>query len=327
MARFILGKVIQMLLALLATSFLVFAALYVIGEPTALFDPLIREDPERLAALKAQLGLDQPLYVQYGLFIERLLHGDLGTSWVYQEPALTLILARLPATLELVFFAILLAVLIGYPAGLMAGLREGKASGLFIERLAILGYSVPTFWIGLVLIYLFGVWFDLLPTLGRGDTIRLFDAEWSGLTPDGFKHLILPGVTLALYEIGLVTRLTVTMTRETLPKPFILFARAKGLPRTHIIRDHVVRHTATPLVTVLAVETGALIAGSVVTESVFGWPGVGKLLVESVAALDRPVIVAFILMTAVLFLILNFTADILRSLLDPTQQRGQVRAI
>ncbi|MEM8986784.1 MAG: ABC transporter permease [Pseudomonadota bacterium] len=310
-------KTLQTASALLATSFLVFIAVYLIGEPTALYDPLIREDPERLAALRERLGLNLPLHEQYLRFLANLLQGDFGESWVYQEPAVMVILERLPATLELVFIAMVLAVVLGYPLGLLAGLSRNNSYAAFIERAAIFGYSTPTFWIGLVLIYVFGVWGNILPTIGRGESITILGGEWSLVTLDGLSHLILPAVTLALYEIGYVTRMVSTMTQETTPKDFIRFARAKGLPQKRIVSNHIIKNTSIPLITIIAIETGALIAGSVITETVFGWPGIGKLLVDSVAALDRPVIVAFIMLTVCFFLILNLVADLLYTIVDP----------
>ena len=317
MIRLVAGKIAQTASALAATSLLVFIAVYLIGEPTALYDPLIREDPERLAALRERLGLNLPLHEQYIRFLTNLLQGDFGESWVYQEPAIKVILQRLPATLELVFIAMAMAVIIGYPLGLFAGLTKNRFCAALIERAAIFGYSTPTFWIGLVLIYVFGVWANALPTIGRGETISILGWNWSLFTADGLRHLILPAATLALYEIGYITRMASAMAQETKPRNFVRFARAKGLPEGRIVSNHIVKNTSIPLITIIAIETGTLIAGSVITETVFGWPGIGKLLVDSVAALDRPVIVAFIMLTAFFFLILNFIADLLYTLVDP----------
>ena len=326
MRKRIAHRLAQALVSLLAISMLVFVAVYMVGEPAALYDPLVRTDPQRLAALRAQLGLDRPLYLQYLGFLSELLRGDFGTSWVYQEPAMQVVFRRLPATLELVALAMLLALALGFPLGLIAGLRSQRWPGALIVRLSILGYSTPTFWIGLVLIYVFAVNLDWLPALGRGDTVTLLGAEWSLLTADGLRHLWLPAVTLAFYEIGYFARMTATMTQETLPLTYIQFARAKGLTERQVIRHHLLKPVSIPLVTIAAIETGTLVAGSVITETVFGWPGVGKLLVDSVAALDRPVIVAFVMVTASLFLLLNLCADLLQAWLDPTlQEQGALQ--
>ncbi len=326
MFSILLSRIGQSALTLIAISFAVFAAVFLIGEPAALYDPLVREDPARLAALRAELGLDNPLHIQYARFLADVMSGQFGQSWVYQEPAMKVILERLPATLELVGCAIAIAFCLGYPLGLISGLKKPSRLSAAIERVAVLGYSAPTFWVGLVLIYIFAVGADALPSIGRGDTIQILGVRLSVFTADGLSHLILPAVTLSLYEIGYFTRMISTMTEETKHKTFISFAHAKGLPMRRVISNHLLKAVSAPLVTIVAIETGALIAGSVITETVFAWPGVGKLLVDSVAALDRPVIVAFVILTAMAFLALNLLADIAQMLMDPTLRPKRVAA-
>ena len=329
----LISRIAQTLFVLLLTSILVFAGVYLIGEPTALYDPVTRSDPEKLEALRRELGLHLPVHAQYAVFLKNLASGDFGQSWVSQEPALKVIFARLPATLELVALAMGIAILVGYPFGLLAGLgrwrgrgegraaRRSRARAAFIERASILGYSTPTFWIGLVLIYVFAVGLGVLPSIGRGETVAFLGGEWSFPTLDGLAHLILPAITLACYEAGYIARMVATMTEETMPKDFIRFAEAKGLAFGDVARRHLLKNISIPLITIITLETGALIAGSVITESVFGWPGVGKLLVDSVAALDRPVIVAFVLLSAFFFLVLNMIADLLYMIVDPRLAR------
>ncbi|MEM6537328.1 MAG: ABC transporter permease [Pseudomonadota bacterium] len=318
MVSILLLRIGQSAISLLGISFVVFASVFLIGEPASLYDPLVREDPARLAALRSELGLDQPLYIQYINFLRDVMTGKFGTSWVYQEPAMQVILERLPATLELVALAIAIAFCIGYPLGLLSGWKKPSALSASIERISVLGYSAPTFWVGLVLIYIFAVGANALPSIGRGGTAQVFGIQLSLFTADGISHLILPALTLSLYEIGYFTRMISTMTEETKHKTFISFAHAKGLPVSRVISNHLLKAISAPLVTIVAIETGALIAGSVITETVFAWPGVGKLLVDSVAALDRPVIVAFVLLTAIAFLVLNLVADLVQMLMDPT---------
>ena len=264
---------------------------------------------------------DEPILVQYRIFVEKLLSGDFGVSYVTREPVLDLILDRLPATIELVLLAMLIAVCIGLPLGLVAGIKHGGLVSKAVDRLSILAYSTPTFWFGLLLIYGFSVYLGIFPAGGRGDTVEVFGARWSFLTLDGLSHLVLPALTLALYEIGYIARLTSTLVQETLPTDFIRFCRAKGLPERLVIRRHLLRNIVVPLATVIGLETGVLLAGSVITETVFGWPGVGKLLVESVAALDRPMIVAFVVLAALVFIVLNSVVDILQVLIDPRLRR------
>ncbi len=315
------SRIVQTGLALVVTSIIVFVGVYLIGEPTALYDPLVRDDPEKLAAVREELGLNLPLYKQYLIFVTNVFSGDFGQSWVFQEPVLKVILERLPATLELVFLAMAIAISLGFPLGLLAGLNKGRWYAVAVERVAVLGYSTPTFWIGLILIYTFAVGFEVLPSIGRGDTVEIFGVGWSLFTADGLSHLILPAITLSLYEIGYIARMTSTLTQEAMTADYVRFATAKGLTPSQLVRRHVIKNISIPLITIITIETGALVAGSVVTESLFGWPGVGKLLVDSVAALDRPVIVAFMLLATFFFLMLNMVADITYHVIDPRLSR------
>ena len=317
MIRILASRLVQTVLVLFVASLVAFVGVYAIGEPTALYDPFIRANPELLEALRQRLGLDLPLHRQYLVFMQNLARGDLGDSWVFQEPAIQLLLARAPATLELVAAAMFISVGVGFPVGLLAGLNRGRWFATLIERLSILGYSTPTFWVGLILIYVFAVAFDILPSVGRGETVSLLGIEWSLFTLDGLAHLVLPASTIACYEIGYIARMTATMTEETLPREFIRFARAKGLSRRHVVTRHLLKNISVPLVTILVLESGVLVAGSVVTETIFGWPGVGKLIVDAVAALDRPVIVAFVLLAALFFVVLNAFADLVHAFIDP----------
>jgi len=316
MTGWLLRRIGQAALVVAVMSLVVFIGLHAIGNPV---DILIGDDlnqQERLDAI-ARLGLDQPLWRQYLAFVDGALHGQLGKSFVYQEDAIRLILQRLPATLELAVSALLLAVLIGVPLGLFAGVKPEHPISKALMAASIVGFSLPAFWVALMAIMVFSVQLGWLPASGRGQTVVLFGVPWSWLTWDGLQHLLLPAFNLALFKISLVLRLTRAGVREVLPQDFIKFARAKGLSPARVVGVHVLRNTLIPLVTVLGLELGSTIAYAVVTESIFAWPGAGKLILDSINALDRPVVVAYLMVVAVIFVTLNLVVDVLYKLLDP----------
>ena len=251
------------------------------------------------------------------MFLLGALHGDFGKSFVFSQPALQVILERMPATLELAFCAVLLAVSVGIPLGLYAGLRPRSLSAKATMAVSILGFSLPSFWVGLLLIMVFGVQLGWLPSSGRGATRELFGIQWSFLTVDGLTHLILPACNLALFKISLVMRLVRAGVREVLPQEYVKFARAKGLTERRVIFVHVLKNIMIPVVTVIGLEFGSTIAFSVVTESIFAWPGMGKLIIDSVNVLDRPMIVAYLILIVVLFVTINLVVDLLYTVLDP----------
>ena len=252
-------------------------------------------DQEERERVIRSMGLDKPWYVQYGLFVANAFEGDLGNSFVYGEPALALIVQRIPATLELALAALLMAVVIGIPLGVIAGLKPEARTSRVIMAGSILGFSLPTFWVGLMFIMVFAVMLGWLPSTGRGDTVPLVGIEVSFLTLDGLSHLLLPAVNLALFKISLAIRLARAGTREVAHQDYIKFARAKGLSTRRVIFVHLMKNILIPVVTVLGLEFGGLIAFSVVTETVFAWPGMGKLIIDSINGLDRPVIVAYLM--------------------------------
>jgi peptide/nickel transport system permease protein len=316
MIGWLLRRIGQALLVVLAMTVIVFAGLHAIGNP---IDILIGEDlnqQERLEAI-AHLGLDKPIVQQYFSFLKNALQGDLGTSFVYNESAIGLILDRLPATLELAFVGMLMAIVLGVPLGLYAGMKPDSPVSKLLVSGSILGFSLPAFWVALMLIMVFSVQLGWMPSSGRGDTRTLLGIEWSFLTLDGLHHLILPAFNLALFKISLVLRLTRAGVREVLPQDFVKFARAKGLSQTRVMCMHVLRNTMIPLVTVLGLELGSTIAYAVVTESIFAWPGAGKLILDSINSLDRPVVVAYLMVVVVIFVTLNLIVDLLYKLLDP----------
>jgi peptide/nickel transport system permease protein len=249
--------------------------------------------------------------------------GHLGQSFVFGEPALGLIIERMPATLELAFTALLMAIVIGIPLGLYAGLYPDGVAAKTIMAGSILGFSLPTFWVGIMMMLVFAVMLGWLPSTGRGETVDVLGVPLSFLTLDGLRHLALPALNLALLKISLVIRLTRAGTREAMLQDYIKFARAKGLSRSRIVGVHLLKNILIPVVTVLGLEFGSLIAFSVVTETIFAWPGMGKLLISSIQQLDRPVIVAYLMMIVFLFVVINLVVDILYSLLDPRVRLGE----
>ncbi|MBB6261440.1 peptide/nickel transport system permease protein [Paenochrobactrum gallinarii] len=316
MTAFIIRRLFQALIVLFITSVIVFAGVYAIGDPLEILLPADATMAER-AQVTQSLGLDKPLIIQYGHFLWNALHGDLGTSFVYNQPSVSVILQRLPATLELAFCALILALLIGIPLGLLSGLKSGSATDETIMTCSILGFSLPNFWQGMMLIMIFSVYLGWLPSTGRGQTGTILGIETSLATWDGIQHLILPAINLSLAKISLVIRLTRTGVQETIPLDFVKFARARGLSPFRIISVHVLKNILIPIITVIGIEFGSLIAFAVVTETIFAWPGVGKLIIDSINILDRPIVVAYILVVVSMFIIINLVVDILYSLLDP----------
>ncbi|MCT8266352.1 MULTISPECIES: ABC transporter permease [Afifella] len=316
MVTSIIRRFIQALFVIVAMTVIVFVAVNVIGNPV---DILINPDANQAerARVIAEYGLDQPLWRQYIDFMAGLLRGDFGNSFVYGRSALQVILERFPATLELALSALVIALIVGLPLGLYAGLRPRSIASRIIMSGSILGFSLPTFWVGLMFILLFSVQLGWLPSNGRGETVEILGMRWSFLTEDGLRHLFLPALNLALFKTSLVLRLTRAGVQEVLPQDYIKFARAKGLSERRIISVHVLKNLMIPVVTIVGLEFGSLIAFSVVTESIFAWPGMGKLIIDSINLLDRPVIVAYLMMMVLIFVGLNFIVDLCYTLLDP----------
>ncbi len=321
MTGYILQRLGQALVVIGVMSLLVFTGVYAIGDPLAIMIPpdATQADAARLAA---SLGLDQPLWRQYFVFLQQAASGNLGVSFAFQVPAVTLILERLPATLELAIAATLIAVVFGIPLGLLAGLRPKSFIGRAIMAGSILGFSLPTFWVGLLFIMVFSVQLGWLPASGRGATVALLGIPVSFLTPDGLQHLLMPALNLALFKLALVIRLTRAGAREALSLDYVRFARAKGLTEARVIGVHVLRNILIPVVTVVGLEFGSLVAFAVVTETIFAWPGMGKLLIDSINALDRPVIVAYLCVTVLVFVLINLAVDLAYAALDPRVRLG-----
>ncbi|MFC7553050.1 ABC transporter permease subunit [Pseudoroseomonas wenyumeiae] len=316
MALYLARRLLQAALVMLAMSLIVFVGVYAIGDPVEILISPDADQMERERAIKA-LGLDLPLWMQYLSFLGNALRGDLGRSFVFNEPALQLIMQRMPATLELALGATIMALIIGIPLGLYAGLKPKSPAAKTIMTGSILGFSLPTFWVGLMMIMVFAVQLGWLPSTGRGETVEVMGTRWSFLTWDGLRHLAMPALNLALFKISLVIRLTRAGVRETMLMDFVKFARAKGLTNQRVIFVHVFKNIMIPVVTVVGLELGSTIAFSVVTESVFAWPGMGKLIIDSINVLDRPVIVAYLMIIVMMFITINLLVDLSYSALDP----------
>lgn len=325
MLAFILRRAGQGLLVVLAMILIVFFGVNVVGDPVwILVSPEMTQ--QQIAEVSRSLGLDQPIYVQFYHFVLGVLKGELGNSFVHGTPAIKLILDRMPATIELAVVALLLAICLGIPLGLFAGLKPDHPFSRGVMAVSILGFSLPTFWVGLMMIMVFAVMLGWLPATSRGDMGTILGVPTSLATLDGWSHILMPALNLALLKISLVIRLARAGAREVVLQDYIKFARAKGLSRTRIVGVHVLKNILIPIVTVLGLEFGSLVAFSVVTETIFAWPGMGKLLLEAIQRLDRPVIVAYVIVVVCLFVTINLIVDILYSLLDPRVRLSEASA-
>jgi ABC-type dipeptide/oligopeptide/nickel transport system permease component len=298
--RFLLRRLAQLVVVLIGVSIVVFSIVRLTGDPVTI---LLGEAATAQAVdeMRHELGLDRPIYVQYARFLANAARGDFGISLRYQQSALSLFIERVPATLELTAAAFFLALVIGLPVGVVAALRPQSAFDGLVRGSALVGQAIPGFYLGLVAIIVFGAHLKLLPTGGRG-------------TP---AQLLLPAVTLAAYQIAIVARFARGAMIETLGEDFIRTARAKGLTRPRVVIRHALRNALIPVVTVLAIQFGTLLSGAVVTETVFAWPGVGRLAVQAIYTRDFAVVQVTVMITAVLFVVINLLTDVLYVLLDP----------
>ncbi len=316
MTVFIIRRLLQALLVVFMMSVIVFFGVNIVGDPVYM---LVSPDADQadIEAAISRLGLDRPIWEQYGLFLKGAAQGDLGNSFIFGEPALKLILHHMPATMELAFSALFLAIVIGIPLGLYAGLYPDSRLSKGIMAASIFGFSLPTFWVGLMLIMLFAVELQWVPATGRGDLGSFLGIQSSIFTLDGLSHIFLPALNLALLKISLAIRLTRAGVREAMGLDYVKYARAKGLSTRRIIFVHVMKNIMIPVVTVMGLEFGSLIGFSVVTETIFAWPGMGKLLIDAILQLDRPVVVAYLMIIVLFFVLINLIVDILYSILDP----------
>jgi peptide/nickel transport system permease protein len=301
MQRFIVVRALQSLLALLVMSMIVFGLARISGNPLDVMLP-IEALPEDYARLEQHWGLDKPVHQQYFIFIKKALQGDFGQSLKYQgQSAMRLVADRLPATLELAGVALLISVILALPIGVLAAVAKGSYWDTAAKIIALLGQSLPAFWLGIVLMWIFAVHLDWLPSSGRG----------------GLTHLILPAITLGWFQVAVIMRLVRSSMLEVLDSEFVKLARVKGIPEWKVIWKHCLRNASIAPLTVFAIIAGSLLTGSVVTETVFTWPGVGLLVVDAVRSRDFQVVQAVVIMFAGIFILCNLLVDILYAYLDP----------
>jgi peptide/nickel transport system permease protein len=286
------------------------------GNPVYL---MVRENAteEEIQAVIEYLGLDKPLPVQYCIFVKNALRGDFGKSYVYHQPALKIIAERFPATIEIVLVAMFLSAFIAIPLGVYSGAYPKKFLSKTIMTMSIAGISLPSFWVGMVLIFFFSLKLGILPVSGRGTVGTFLGVETSLATVDGWKHIILPATTLALGSLATILRLTRAGMQGNMRQDYIKFARAKGVPRKKVLFGHALKNTLIPVITIFGLQLGGLIAFTTITETIFSWPGMGKLLIDAINSADRPIVSAYILFVAVMFVFINFVVDILYTIVDP----------
>lgn len=316
MGTYIARRLLQGIVVILVASMFCFVIFQFTGDPVVnmVGQYATFEEAEEVRHL---LGLDKPLYVQYGRFIWNALHGNFGKSYVTRVPALGLILERFPATFELVTFAVCMAFFMGVALGVIVALKPYAMRNRLIMAGSLGGISIPTFLTGILLIMIFSVYIGVLPAFGRGDTIQLGFWRTGLLTLSGIKHLILPALTLAMYQLAVLLRLTRAGMREVMTEEYIKTAWSKGLPPRKVIFKHALRNVLIPVVTITGLQFGELIAFSIVTETIFQWPGMGNLLLTSIYEGDQPVIVTYIMMAALIIITANIIVDILYAIINP----------
>ena len=316
MLAFTIRRLIQMIVVLWAVSVIVFLMMSLVGDPVFMVVPIDATQSE-IAQARKIFGLDRSMVVQYGIFLSGLLQGDFGLSYVFRQPAFDLILERLPATVEMVVVAMVIATAVAIPLGVYAGANPGKPFSRLIMSGSLLGVSLPGFWVGMMLIWVLAVEFRVFPSSGRGDTAQLFGVQTSLATADGWHHIILPAVTLSVGTLAILLRMTRAGMMEVTRQDYMKFARAKGVSRRGVLYGHGLRNALIPVVTIFGLQLGDMVAFATITETIFAWPGMGKLLIDSIYRADRPVIVVYLMLVALIFVVINFIIDILYTLIDP----------
>jgi peptide/nickel transport system permease protein len=316
MLVFILRRLVQAIVVMLTVAFIAFMLFQYVGDPVT---NLLGQDatPEERDRLRSDLGLDKPFPVQFGHFVVNATQGEFGLSLRQGRKVSTLIVERLPATLELSFAAALLALLLGIPMGVYAALKRGNFASQAMMTFSLLGVSLPTFLIGILLILLFAVTLKWLPSFGRGDTVALGAWTTGLLTVDGWKHIVLPAVTLSVFQLTLIMRLVRAEMLEVLRTDYIKFAKARGLPDRAVYFGHALKNTLVPVITITGLQLGSLIAFAIITETVFQWPGMGLLFIQAVQFADIPVMAAYLCLIALIFVVINLVVDLLYFAVDP----------
>jgi len=305
-----------MIVVMIAVTMIVFIMTNVIGNPVYLLLPP-EASVEQIKVVEEQLGLTDPLPQQYMRFLSDIAKGEFGKSYKYHVSPLSIIKSKLPATLEIVIVSIVLTILIALPLGVFSGAYHKTKLSKVIMTGSIVGISLPTFWLGMVLIYIFSLKLGWLPVAGRGEMGHIFGIETSLVTIDGLKHIILPAITLSLGDIAMLIRLVRAGMQENMRQDYVKFARAKGVSNRNVLFGHALKNTMIPVITMFGLMIGDLIAFTTITETIFSWPGMGKLLIDAITNLDRPIISAYLLFVAAMFVIINFLVDILYTLIDP----------
>jgi peptide/nickel transport system permease protein len=316
MLAFILRRLMQSIAVMLTVGLIAFSLFNFVGDP---INNMVGQDTtlEDRDKLRETLGLNDPFVVQYGRYLWNATQGNFGISYRHRRPVQQLIAERLPATLELSFVAALLALVVGVPMGVYTGLRrEGFLSKLFLT-VSLIGVSLPTFLIGILLILFFGVLLQWLPTFGRGEVVHIGFWSTGFLTASGLKALIMPSITLALFQMTLIMRLVRSEMLEVLRTDYIKFARARGLPNRAVNFGHALKNTLVPVITITGLQLGSIIAFAIITESVFQWPGMGLLFIQAINEVDIPVMASYLMMIALFFVAINLIVDLLYYAVDP----------
>lgn len=316
MLTFVLKRLLQAVIVMLVVTLIAFLLFQFIGDPVTQMLGQEATEADRIA-LRQSLGLDEPLWKQYGTFVVNALHGEFGTSLRQGAPVAQLLAEKMPATLELAFFSAFVATLIGIPLGVFVALHKDSMIAKWLMGLSLLGISLPTFFIGILLILVFSVWLGWFPSYGRGEIVAFGKWTTGLLTADGLKHIILPAATLAIFQIALVMRLVRSEMLETLRSDFIRFAHARGIPKSKIFYKHALKNTLLPVITITGLQLGGIIAFSIVTETVFQWPGMGLLFIQAVQFADIPVMAAYLCLISLIFVVINLIVDLLYFLVDP----------
>ena len=316
MGAFILRRLLQAVIVMVSVAFIAFLLFQYVGDPVVF---LLGQDatPEQIRQLRADLGLDQPFFVQFWHFLVNAAQGEFGLSLRQGAKVSRLLGERFPATFELALVAAVLALVVGIPMGVYAALKRGSFLSQVFMTVSLLGVSLPTFLIGILLILIFSVWLGWLPSFGRGDTVNL--GWWSSglFTVDGWLHMILPAITLAIFQLTLIMRLVRAEMLEVLRTDYIKFARARGLSDRAIYFGHALKNTLVPVMTITGLQLGGLIAFAIITETVFQWPGMGLLFIQAVTFADVPVMAAYLCLIALIFVVINLIVDMLYVVVDP----------
>jgi len=316
MLAFVIRRLVQALVVMVSVGLIAFALFQFVGDPV---NNLMGQEatPEQRAQLRADLGLDQSAFVQFARFAGNAVRGEFGLSLRQGRKVSALIAERLPATLELAFVAAVLALVLGIPMGVVAALRRGHPLSQALMAFSLIGVSLPTFLIGILLILLFATALNWLPSFGRGEVVQLGFWSTGLLTVDGWRHLVLPAVTLALFQLALIMRLVRAEMLEVLQTDYIKFARARGLPERTVHFGHALKNTLVPVMTITGLQLGGLIAFALITETVFQWPGMGLLFVQAVQFADIPVMAAYLCLISLIFVVINLVVDLLYFAVDP----------